>query len=467
MDDAQTTRLIRGTFVILPSLGALHVLTDHLLAVDAAGHITHFSAADSFASQALLSGSACPLIQIPKGSFLLPPFCDLHLHAPQFLYQGTGLHLPLLQWLDEYAFKAEERLDADAALARTVYTRLAQRLIENGTGTVLLFGTIKEETNLILADVMQNAGIKAFVGKLSMDISSRPSYVEASAEAALVAARSFVARCKETVAALPAHSRLVEPVLTPRFVPTCSDELLEGLGHLAAEESLRVQSHMAEAHDQVEWVRSQRGAEDIDVFDQHGLLTANTVQAHCTFLDAPALARVAQRGTAVAHCPLSNAYFSAAPFALREALVAGVRVGLGTDVAGGYSLDMMSAMRQAVAVSRMREGTRRLEHAQEAEEGNGVAVDWKETLYLATQGGKEALGLGRGSGTFKVGAPFDAQQIRIFDAENGMGVGALDFFDIESEENTEISIEMVEKWWCIGDGRNRIRMWVQGHILGT
>ena len=91
------------------------------------------------------ASSASPTI-IPTGSFLLPTFCDLHLHAPQFLYQGTGLHLPLMEWLNEYAFKAEEGLDADPALARSVYQRLAQRLIEKGTGVVLLFGTIKEET---------------------------------------------------------------------------------------------------------------------------------------------------------------------------------------------------------------------------------------------------------------------------------------------------------------------------------
>lgn len=77
---------------------------------------------------------------------MLPSFCDLHLHAPQFLYQGTGLHLPLMQWLQEYAFRAEERIDNDPELARMVYTRLAQRLVEHGTGAVLLFGTIKAET---------------------------------------------------------------------------------------------------------------------------------------------------------------------------------------------------------------------------------------------------------------------------------------------------------------------------------
>lgn len=85
------------------------------------------------------------LLRVPSGGFLLPTFCDLHLHAPQFLYQGTGLHLPLMEWLNEYAFKAEERIDTDPQLARNVYRKLAERLLEAGTGAVVLYGTISEE----------------------------------------------------------------------------------------------------------------------------------------------------------------------------------------------------------------------------------------------------------------------------------------------------------------------------------
>jgi guanine deaminase len=114
---------------------------------------------------------------------------------------------------------------------------------------------------------MQNVGIRAFVGKLSMDISSRPTYVESSAEGALLSANSFVKRCCQMVSNLSPHRRLVEPVVTPRFVPTCSDELLDGLGKLSMSKSLRIQSHMAEAHDQVAWVRRERGSDDMEVFE--------------------------------------------------------------------------------------------------------------------------------------------------------------------------------------------------------
>ena len=116
------------------------------------GYIAYIGLASQEESAQKIAQASSNLVVIPKGSFLIPTFCDLHLHAPQFLYQGAGLHLPLMKWLDEYAFKAEERVDADPALAHKVYTRLGQRLVEHGTGaTVLLFGTIKEESKYAVA----------------------------------------------------------------------------------------------------------------------------------------------------------------------------------------------------------------------------------------------------------------------------------------------------------------------------
>jgi guanine deaminase len=110
-----------------------------------------------------------------------------------------------------------------------------------------------------------------------------------------------------------------------------------------------------------------------------------------------------------------------------------------------------------------------------------LAIDWKESLYLATKGGATALGLT--TGVFDVGLPFDAQEsmfifvhtvhlppdhtaVRLFDS-NGTGVGPLDFFDLEASDNAEtpVTIEMVEKWWCLGEVRNRVGMWVQGAKL--
>ncbi|KAL0581171.1 hypothetical protein V5O48_000861 [Marasmius crinis-equi] len=459
--DRKAVQLFKGSFVHCPRLGQLEILNDQLLVVDDSGFITHFELTDTAESRRYLDKYPESLTVLEPGSFLLPTFCDLHLHAPQFLYQGNGLHLPLMKWLDEYAFKAEERLDADPVLARKVYSQLAKRLIEHGTGAVMLFGTIREETNLILAEALLAAGLRGFVGKLSMDVSTRPSYVESSTEESLASIERFTEKMKDMVSHLSVEKRMVEPVLTPRFVPTCTDALLQGLGNLAQERSLRIQSHLAEAHDQVEWVRSERGIEDIEVFEKHNLLTSRTVQAHCTFLDIPSLDKVRDHGTAIAHCPLSNAYFSAEPFRLREALAEGVRVGLGTDIAGGYSIDIMNAMRQAVVVSRMREGARTMGNISSQV---NLAIDWKEALYLATRGGAEALALPEGCGTFQVGAPLDAQQIELFKVNPTRGMGPFDVLGLEIDDSgpNSLSEDMVEKWWCIGDSRNRTAIWVQG-----
>ncbi|KAL4080910.1 hypothetical protein J3A83DRAFT_4203280 [Scleroderma citrinum] len=457
---------VRGTLVHCPSLGVVQGLRDHLLVVDDRGIISHLSPATEPDAIEYIKQNRSVRTLSP-GSFLVPTFCDLHLHAPQFMYHGTGLDLPVMQWLDKYAYKAEEALDAQPDLARTVYTRLAQRLIEVGTGAVLLFGTINSESNLILADAMQRSGVRAFVGKLSMDISSRETYRESSAKASLENARDFIQSCRNLVANLQPHQRLVEPVVTPRFVPTCSDELLQGLGKLCEELGVRAQSHLAEAYDEVKWVKDERRMDDIEVFEKHGLLRESTVQAHCTFLDSPSFSLLAERKTAVAHCPLSNAYFSEKPFPLREALDIGVMVGLGSDIAGGYSIDIMNSMRQAVAVSRIRQGTHFMEgvsgDATNNAAANSLAITWKESLYLATRGGAISLGL-KDLGEFKVGAPLDAQEIAVYDVEASAGIGTLDFFD-DQPLSDGITLDMIEKWWCMGDIRNRVGMWVQGKQL--
>jgi guanine deaminase len=157
---------LRGTLVHCPALGKVEILQDHLLRMsnspssylliglrvttcsvtDDRGVIIHLSPASSESSQNYIYQYEASVKILPAGSFLLPAFCDLHLHAPQFMYQGTGLDLPLMEWLDNYAYKAEESLDQNPHLATKVYRRLAQRLIQVGTGAVLLFGTIKTET---------------------------------------------------------------------------------------------------------------------------------------------------------------------------------------------------------------------------------------------------------------------------------------------------------------------------------
>jgi len=286
----------------------------------------------------------------------MPTFCDLHLHAPRFLYQGTGLHLPLMQWLNEYTFKAEEGLDADPTLAERVYARLTERLIENGTGAVLHTHAMQPHPRKSDA-ASRDQGIcgQALHGHvLAPNIRRTIRF-----RSALVG--DFVRRVMSW------HGRA--SACTPTPGGTCPHASLRThvLGCFVAKpgrtrlcEEPSCPESYGRGPRQVDYVRRERGKSDVDIFAQFRLLTPRTVQAHCTFLDPLSLVDVAKSGAAIAHCPLSNAYFSAKPFRLREALNLGVKVRLGTDIAGGYDIDIMGCMRQAVSLADAR---RRQDHS--------------------------------------------------------------------------------------------------------
>jgi guanine deaminase len=101
-----------------------------------------------------------------------------------------------------------------------------------------------------------------------MDASSRRSYVEHSARDSADAAESFVTRLSGLLAGLEEHERFVYPVITPRFIPTCSNELLRALGKVAHNHIALCQSHMSESLDQVTLVRNDRGLDDIEIFEE-------------------------------------------------------------------------------------------------------------------------------------------------------------------------------------------------------
>ncbi|WRT68094.1 uncharacterized protein IL334_005069 [Kwoniella shivajii] len=470
-------RLFVGNFVDTPSPGKLRIRKEHLLVVSGEGFISHIDSIHSEASQLVLASASSAsssdlgsITELGNHSFLLPTFTDLHLHAPQYLYYGTGLDLPLLEWLERYAYRAEERIDSDEKLAEKVYEKLVGRLLDAGTGCVSFFGSIAVRSNLILARKMQEAGLRGFIGKLSMDQSPRPTYGESSASSSLSSLTQFLDSLSEYLSSFESHERLVQPIITPRFIPVCSDELLVSLQKLGEERGVRVQSHMCEGRDQMDMVLKGRGKRDQDLWDELGFLGPKTLQAHVTYLDEEMIPLVKDRQITMAHCPLSNAYLSEKQFPLREAIDASLSVGLGTDIAGGYSPSIQVQMRQAVIISRMREGARceamNCSFAQVSEkEGNAsknLKVDWTEALYLATRGGKKGMGLG---GAFEVGMEFDAQLIELANKENPTGTGPLDLFDLESEGKQltdESWKENIERWWCNGDDRNRKGMWIQG-----
>jgi guanine deaminase len=383
--------VIRATILQAPTSDRLEVLTDRDVTVDDAGRIVTIEPA---------GGEAEPDVVIPDGTVLVPGFVDTHLHAPQWPQLGTGLDLPLDQWLFEYTFPLEARFD-DLDLAVRVWDHMVPALLRLGTTTVTYYGSIHEPATVELAEACVRHGQRAFVGRCAMDHpEGTPEWYRDPSPLTAVDAS---ARSIESIRALPGAAGLVEPIVTPRFVPACTDAALTGLAELAATTGTLVQTHCSEGDWEHGHVLERCGVTDAHALDGFGLLRDHTVLGHATHLDDADRSLIAGRGAGVAHCPLSNVYFADRAFAARRAIDAGVRTGLGTDVAGGPSPSLFAQCGHAVAASQ------RL-----VDEGDPDArIDTTTAFWMATVGGADLLGVD--AGLLEPGRWFDAVAIRLPD----------------------------------------------------
>ena len=399
-------RAFLGTVLHTPVRGQLEALRDALIVVGGDGVIKaiHRREAAETEREARRFAARNELITLGSDQYLLPGLVDLHVHAPQWPQLGKALDLPLEQWLQAYTFPLESRY-ADLAYAQTVYESLVHGLLANGTTTALYFGTIHLPATQILADICLRRSQRALIGRVAMDDPEQcPAYYrDASAAVAEAETRAFISY----VQAMPGNQAgLIKPVITPRFIPSCSDELLSRLGALARETGCHVQTHCSESDWEHRFVLDRCGRTDTEALDGFGLLSRRTILAHGNFVGDADIALIRKRSAGIAHCPLSNVYFSDAVFPLRKILQQGVHVGLGTDIAGGASPSILDNARHAVIASRLLESG--VDPAQERDQRrrSDSRIDAVTAFWLATAGGGIALDLP--VGVFKEGFQFDA-----------------------------------------------------------
>lgn len=368
---------------------------------------------------------------------LVPGFVDTHTHAPQYRFAGCG-HIPLLQWLEKYTFPTEDKFK-NLEFSQKAYPKAVQRHIQAGTTTCCYFATINTPASLVLCDAIEAQGQRAFVGKVCMDRNSPAWYVETTEES--LADNEFY--YKEV---LKRHNHLLKPIVTPRFVPSCSSELMHGLAKQAKEADLNIQSHLSENKEEIAWVRSLHPdcASYTQVYEKHGLLTPKTVMAHCVHLSDDEVEIMRKTDAGVSHCPNSNFSLQSGVMDARKLLNAGVKVGLGTDVAGGYSVSMLNAIRQTIIAS-----TTTLFSENKETEPNPIT--YKEAFFLATQGGANVLALGDVIGSFQVGKEFDALVIDPLIPDSP--------FDVYDSDTVE---DVFQKFLFCGDDRNIVEVYVSG-----
>ena len=321
---------------------------------------------------------------------ILPGLVDLHVHASQYAYRGLGMDMELLDWLEENAFPEEARF-ADPAYAAAAYRVFADELTRSATTRASIFATVHRPATLLLMDLLEKAGLRGFVGKLNMD-SNCPDYLRETTEGSLAETRRWLEES--------AGFSGVRPVITPRFIPSCSEALMNGLGGLQRQFGAAMQSHLSENLSEIEWVKQLRPSTRFygEAYSQPGLFGGEcpTVMAHCIWSGEEERALMKERGVFLAHCPQSNMNISSGIAPVRTWLREGQKAGLGSDVAGGAHLSIFRAMTDAIQCSKLR---------WRLVDDSLPALTLPEALYLATKGGGEFFGK---VGSFEPGYEFDA-----------------------------------------------------------
>ncbi|KAI7903840.1 guanine deaminase [Cokeromyces recurvatus] len=433
-----------GTFVHSLSLSELDIISQGVLVIDnKKGTIVHLERNVNDFEDFLFShqswGENAKIHKLGPEQFLIPGFVDTHAHAPQYMFAGSGMDLQLLEWLDTYVFPCESDFK-DTDHAARAYEAVVRRFIKNGTTTCSWFATIHVESCKRLVDILHQLGQRAYVGKVNMDQNAPDYYIEKTEDS--------IRDTEAFIQYVQAQQGLVTPVITPRFAITCSSKLLNALGELADRYQVPIQSHLCENPDEISFTCSlfKDSKDYTSVYDDHGLLTERSYMAHCVHMTDDEIDLLIRKRVGISHCANSNFSLHSGICDVRRMLERGVdKLGLGTDVAGGFQPSMLDAIRSSFFASKTCKILAR------DRDGNKdyAPLSPAELLYLATMGGARVLGLEETIGNFQVGKAFDALWV---DLEGG----SVDLM------GGETILQKVQKFLFNGSSENLKHVYVQG-----
>ena len=325
-----------------------------------------------------------------RGGFILPGFVDAHVHFPQTRIIGS-MGRTLLDWLDAVALPEEARM-ADRGVAAETAALFVRALASHGTTTALVFGAHFADATAELFDAAAGSGLRVVSGLVLSDRLLRPE-LHVTPERAYDDSAALIRRYHK-------RGRLLYAV-TPRFAYSTTEQMLEVCQQLMSDHpDVLLQTHINESTAEMgELKRLFPWAEDyLAIYERFALSGERSVMAHNIHATPSELRRLAAAGTAIAHCPGSNAALGSGCFPLRRHVDAGVTCALGTDVGGGLGFGLLKEGLHAYLMQRLAPDPKQLDPAR--------------LLYLATRAGAEALGLERNIGDFQPGKAADFVHFR-------------------------------------------------------
>jgi guanine deaminase len=335
-----------------------------------------------------------------SGMLIIPGLTDLHIHAPQFAFRALGMDMELLKWLEKNAFPEEGKY-RDQEYAHEAYERFVEHIKKGPNTRLCVFATIHVSGTHVLMDLLEKSGLVSLVGKVNMDRNCPDYLMEANSAGATSEWLEIFKKYREE-----GRYKNTVPIITPRFIPSCSNELLKSLAGIQKEYTLPLQSHLSENREEIEWVKKLWPSSEnyAGAYAEAGLLEGSTIMAHCVWSDEKEMDLLAEKGVFIAHCPQSNINLSSGIAPVRRFLERGLPVGLGSDIAGGVHSSIFRAMSDAIQVSKLRQAL-----VSPAEK----ALTLEEAFYLGSAGGGSFFGKLKNTevgpaGSFEAGWDFDA-----------------------------------------------------------
>lgn len=327
-----------------------------------------------------------------SGKLILPGLVDLHVHAPQFSYRGLGMDLELIDWLNTYTFPQEAKYE-DVNYARKMYQRFVDDVRKGPNTRSVVFATLHVESTIELMDIFEQSKMVSYIGKVNMDRNGSENLQEESANQS----------AKDTIRWIESIQDRYErtfPIITPRFTPSCSDDLMRQLSIIRKKYNLKVQSHLSENQGEIKWVSelcpyTQFYGQAYSKFNMFGG-DCPTVMAHCVWSCEEEQELMKKQGVFIAHCPDSNTNLSSGIAPVRKYINDNQNIGLGSDVAGGTHTSIFKAIADAISVSKLR---------WRLVDQNYAPITVAEAFYLGTIGGGKFFGK---VGSFESGYEFDA-----------------------------------------------------------
>ncbi len=397
------TKLYKG-FIINPlsKRGKIEYFSQGALVTGANGKILYCGPAE--AAEKKFPDAA---VYDRPGSIITPGFIDVHTHLPQYPAAGCG-DGNLLEWLDEYILPLESKF-SDPGFAADNVINFFDELISNGTTTAVIYTTVHREAASMAFRAAGETGIRAYIGN---------SLIDANAPAGIkINTGRNIKNCEELINKWHGYdNNRLNYVVTPRFAGYCSMELMKKSAELAKRYALHIQTHLAESRQELKYIASlfPEHKNYTSIYQEAGLLTDKTILGHCVYLDDEELRILKESSSVIAHCPSSNRYLKSGIMKFRKYIDKGLSMGIGTDVAGGYSLSMINELKEAVECSKI------LSFINENETFEPVSPE--EAFWTATMGGSQILGLENITGSLSRGKEAD------FAIIDGSGIFREDIF---------------------------------------